>query len=688
MPKRAYPESKRVDVVDELHGVKVADPYRWLENLDSEETAAWVKAQNQVTFAFLEAIPERAALLDRLTRLWDYEKYGVPLLKGGRAFFAKNDGLQDQSPLYVIDSPHATEAAAPRKLLDPNTLSSDGTTALVGWAPSDDGKLLAYGLAVAGSDWMEWRVRDVETGADRDDHLKWIKFSGASWTPDGSGFYYSRYDEPKEGQALEEANYWHKLYFHRLGTPQAEDELVYHRPDEKEWFFGGGLTEDGRYLIISVSKGTDAKNLVFYRDVAAGGPIVELIAPPFEAEFRFVGNEGPRFWFKTTLDAPRGKLIAIDVTRPERAAWRTVIPEAPERLEGVSLLQDVFVATYLEDAHSAVRVFALDGTRLEDVELPGLGTVMGFGGERKDVETWYAFTGFSTPTEIWHWDVRTRKSTPWRRPVVDFDPAKFVTEQVFFHSKDGTRVPMFLCYKKGLARDGRNRCYLYGYGGFDVALTPMYMVSAQVWMEHGGVFVVANLRGGGEYGEEWHKAGTRLHKQNVFDDFIAAAEWLIANGWTSPPLLAIGGASNGGLLVGACMTQRPELYGACLPAVGVMDMLRFHKFTIGWAWVDDYGSADDPEEFRALYAYSPLHNLRPGTSYPATMISTADHDDRVVPAHSFKFAAALQAAQAGEAPVLIRIEVRAGHGMGKPTRKLIEEVADKWAFLLAVLQPR
>jgi prolyl oligopeptidase len=680
MPKRP-PETRRADVVDELHGVKIADPYRWLEDLDSEETAAWVKAQNEVTFELLEGVPERAALRERLTRLWDFEKYGVPVIKGGRAFFAKNDGLQDQSPLYVADSLDGE----PRLLLDPNTLSADGTTALAAWVPSSDGTLLAYGLTFGGSDWMDWKVLDVASGKDLADHLKWIKFSAVSWTRDGKGFYYSRYDEPRPGQALEDANYWNKLFFHRLGTSQAEDELVYERKDEKEWGFYGGVTEDGRYLVITIWRSTEPKNLLYYRDLEAGGPIVELIPAPFEAEFRFVANEGPLFWFKTNLGAPRGKLIAIDITDPAREKWRTVIPEAPERLEGVSLLQDVFVAAYLQDAHSVVRVLALDGTRLEDVALPGLGTVMGFDGERHDELTFYSFAGFTTPTEIWRWEPKTRRSTPWRRPKVDFDPGAFETRQVFYTSKDGTRVPMFVCHKKGLVLDGSARCYLYGYGGFDVAVTPQFMVSALVWMELGGVYAVANLRGGGEYGEDWHRAGTRLLKQNVFDDFIAAAEWLIANRYTTTPRLAIGGGSNGGLLVGACMTQRPDLFGAALPTVGVLDMLRFHKFTIGWAWVDDYGSADDPEEFRALLAYSPLHNVRPGTRYPATLISTADHDDRVVPAHSFKFAAALQAAQAGDAPVLIRIDVRAGHGMGKPTGKLIDEIADKWAFLLKVL---
>jgi prolyl oligopeptidase len=709
-----YPPARRADVVDDYHGTLVPDPYRWLEDPDSDETRAWIEAENALTEAFLAAVPARARIRRRLTELWDYEKYGVPFKRGGRYFLFQNDGLQNQSVLYTLDRLDG----APRPLLDPNLLSPDGTVALSGVAVSEDGTLLAYGLSVSGSDWQEWRVREVATGADLPDCLRWIKFSGTSWAHDGSGFFYSRYAEPNEKTMFEEANYFQKLYFHRLGTSQDEDVLIYERPDEKEWGFDGEVTEDGRYLVITVWQGTERRNRVFYweigdgrRDVGgsspgagrdgtaghvAGGdrpaagnghsplPVVALLND-FDAAYHFIGNDGPLFWFQTDLDAPRGRVIAIDIRAPARASWREVIPEAAETLEGVSLVGDRFIARYLKDAHARVRVFALDGTHERDVVLPGLGTVEGFGGRRTDKETFYSFTGFTTPTTIYRYDVTTGESTVFRRPRVDFDPDDYETTQVFYPSMDGTRVPMFITHRKGLVRDGNLPTYLYGYGGFNISVTPAFSAAMLVWMEMGGVYAVANLRGGGEYGEEWHRAGMKHRKQNVFDDFIAAAEWLIAQGYTSPRRLAIGGGSNGGLLVGACLTQRPELFAAALPAVGVMDMLRFHKFTIGWGWVSDYGSPDDPEDFKALYAYSPLHNLRPGTAYPATLITTADHDDRVVPAHSFKFAAALQAAQGGPAPVLIRIETKAGHGAGKPTTKLIEEAADRWAFLVRVL---
>lgn len=676
-----YPESATVTQVDDYHGVKVADPYRWLEDLDSEQTRAWVEAQNEVTFGYLEEIPARERIGRRLTELWDYEKYGIPFKQGGRYFLTKNDGLQNQSVLYTMDSLDGP----PRILLDPNKLSKDGTVALTSYAISEDGKLMAYGLSTAGSDWQEWRVRDVQTGQDLSDHLEWVKFSGASWTHDGQGFFYSRYDEPEEGTELAAANYYHKLFYHRLGTPQSQDALTYERPDEKEWGFDGEVTEDGRFLIITVWKGTQRENLVSYKDLAApGSEVVELINA-FEAAYHFVGNDGPVFWFHTDLEAPRSRVLAINVASPARENWRELIPQAPETLRNVSVVNDMFVCSYLKDAHTQVKVFDLQGDFVREATFPSLGTAVGFGGKRRYKETFYGFTGFTYPTTIYRYDMVTGESTVFRRPQVDFEPDDYVTRQVFYRSKDGTRVPMFITHKKGLKLDGRAPTYLYGYGGFNAALTPWFSVSNLVWMEMGGVYAVANIRGGGEYGKTWHEAGKKLNKQNCFDDFIAAAEWLIANRYTCKEKLAIGGGSNGGLLVAACMTQRPDLFGAVLPAVGVLDMLRFHKYTIGWAWVSDYGCSDDPDEFKALYAYSPLHNLRAGRAYPATFITTADHDDRVVPAHSFKFAAALQAAHSGAAPVLIRIETRAGHGGGKPTSKQIEEVTDRWAFLVRAL---
>jgi prolyl oligopeptidase len=544
---------------------------------------------------------------------------------------------------------------------------------------------MAYGLSTGGSDWIEYRVRDVATKEDKKDHLKWIKFSGASWTKDNRGFFYSRYDEPNEKTQLEEVNYYQKLYYHRLGTSQAEDILIYHRPDQKEWGFDGSVTEDGRYLIISVWRGTDPKNLIFYKDLSVPqAEVIELISE-FEANYNFIDHDDSLFWIKTDLNAPRGRAIAIDINNPAKENWQEIIPEAEETLEGIGVLNNQFVADYLKDARSLVKIFALDGQFVREIELPGIGSVSGFDGKRYDTETFYVFTSFTTPSTIYRYDMVTGKSTIFRQPEVNFNPDDYETKQIFYYSKDGTKIPMFITHKKGLKLDSNNPTCLYGYGGFNASLTPTFSISNLVWMEMGGVYAVPNLRGGGEYGEEWHQAGMKANKQNVFDDFIAAAEWLIANNYTSSSKLAIAGGSNGGLLVSACMSQRPELFAAALPAVGVMDMLRFHKFTIGWAWCSEYGNPDSEEDFKILYAYSPLHNLKPGTKYPATMITTADRDDRVVPAHSFKFAAALQEAHAGDNPVLIRIDTKAGHGAGKPTLKIIEEVADKWAFLVETL---
>jgi prolyl oligopeptidase len=552
--------------------------------------------------------------------------------------------------------------------------------ALSGYSVPDDGKLFAYGLAVAGSDWQEWKVRDVETGKDLEDDLKWIKFSGASWNHDGSGFFYSRYDEPKgTGEHLQETNFFHKLHFHKIGTPQTQDELIYENKEHKDWLFGSTVTEDGGYLIIVVSKGSDPKNQIFYRDLLhSDGKVVELLNKQ-DATYDFIGNEGNVFWFRTNLNAPKGRIVAIDVQDPDEI--KEIVPQGDDKLESVSLVGNLFVANYLRDAHSVVRLFEVNGKSAGEIALPGLGTVTGFTGKRKDTETFYSYVSFTEPPTIFRYDFKSGQSSVLFRPKVDFKSDDYTTEQVFYQSKDGTRVPMFLTYKKGLEKNGQNPTLLHGYGGFDISITPNFTPANAVWLEMGGIYAEANLRGGGEYGEEWHLAGTKERKQNVFDDFIAAGEWLIANKYTSTPKLAITGRSNGGLLVGACLTQRPDLWGVALPAVGVMDMLRFQKFTIGWAWASDYGSSDNAEEFKALYKYSPLHNIKPA-KYPPTLITTADHDDRVFPGHSFKFAATLQAAQKGDAPVLIRIESRAGHGAGKPTTKQIEDVTDQWSFLV------
>jgi len=680
-PALDYPIARRSDQVDEYHGVRVPDPYRWLEDVDSEETRAWIAAQNELTQSYLAGIPARAEIMARLTELWDYPTYGIPHRRGGRYFYTHNTGLQNQDVLYVA----ASLDAEPRVLLDPNTWSQDGTVALAGWSPSEDGSLVAYGIAGAGSDWREWKVRDVATGEDLPDRLQWIKFSGVSWKKDGSGFFYSRYDEPRAEVQYTGVNYYQKLYFHQLGDPQERDRLVYHRPDEKEWGFDGHVTEDGRYLIISVWRGTERKNQIFYQDLTQpDAPVVELLTG-FDFAYDFVGNEGGTFWFHTDAGAPLRRVIAVEIAAPERDHWSEVIPEAPHVLRDVSVVGERFLASYLRDASSHVRVFDLAGQHLRDVELPALGTAGGFGGRRSDRETFYAFSNYTTPGTIYRYDVETGDRSVFRKPQLGFDPAAYTTRQVFYESRDGTRVPMFVTHKRGLELDGSHPTILYAYGGFNSAQTPGFSVTNLVWLERGGIYAVANLRGGGEYGRAWHEAGMKDKKQNVFDDFIAAAEWLIANQYTSRQRLAMRGGSNGGLLVGAVMTQRPDLFAAAVPAVGVMDMLRYHKFTIGWAWVSEYGSSDDPAEFQTLAAYSPLHNLKPGTPYPATLVTTADHDDRVVPGHSFKFAAQLQHAHAANVPVLIRIETRAGHGAGTPTAKLIEAAADVLAFLTAAL---
>ena len=679
-----YPDTRTVAVEDEFHGRAVADPYRWLEDdiRESQEVADWVEAQNEIAFSYLAAIPERDAIRARLQELWDYERFGTPRRIAGRYFFTRNDGLQNQSVLYT----QATLDSAPTVLLDPNTWSEDGTVSLGGWVVSDDGRYLAYARSRAGSDWNDWHVREVDTLRDLPDRLGWSKFGTVSWTGDGLGFFYTRFPEPRSGEAYQAPNLHQKVYYHRLGTPQSADVLVYGRGDEPEWIFGTHVTEDGRYLVVDVWKDTDDKNQVLIKDLFEPYGTFLALIPRFDHGFEFIGNDGRVFYFETDFLAPKGRVIAIDIAEPEESAWREIIPEAEETLRGVSFAGGVLIASYLKDVTSSVRLFRTDGTHIRDVGFPGLGTVRGFGGRQSDTEVFYNYSSFNLPASIYRYDIVTGESALWRQPEVDFDPQDFAVRQVFYRSGDGTRVPMFIAHRRDAELDGNRPTLLYGYGGFNISMLASYSAARLAWMEMGGVYAQPNLRGGSEYGEEWHEAGKTLQKQNVFDDFIAAAEWLIANDYTRPEKLAIQGRSNGGLLVGAAMTQRPELFGAALPAVGVMDMLRYHRFTAGRYWVEEYGDVGDPDEFEALFAYSPYHNLRPGTSYPATLVTTADTDDRVVPGHSFKFAAALQAAHAGEPPVLIRIETGAGHGSGKPTSKLIDETADLWAFLVATLR--
>ena len=676
----SYPATKKEDLVETLHGVEVSDPYRWLEDLDSPETKEWVRAQNEVTFPYLKALPDREKLKNELTLLWNYERYGLPEKEGAFYFFSRNTGLQNQSVLYVSEGLDGK----PRVLLDPNTLSADGTVALAGTSVSPDGKYLAYGISRGGSDWREWLVREVVSAQDLEDKLEWVKFSVASWTRDSKGFFYSRYDEP-EGDILEETNYFQKIYYHQIGDPQEKDRLVYERPDHKNWGLGGVVTDDGRYLIIRVSQGTDERNRVYYQDLNSSGEVVGLL-DDFDASYSFVGNQGPLFWFRTDLDAPRGRLIQIDTRRPQREHWVELVPQVAHTLRGASVLNHSFVLSYLRDAHSYVQIRELSGKKIRELELPGIGAVSGFAGKIDDRETFYRFSSYVDPGTIYHYDLESGGSTIYRESSIKFDASAYETTQAFYESKDGTRIPMFITYRKDLELDGKNSTLLYGYGGFNIPQTPRFSVSNAVWIRNGGVYAVANLRGGGEFGEEWHQAGMKANKQNVFDDFIAAAEWLIEMNYTSTAQLGIAGGSNGGLLVGACLIQRPDLFGATLPAVGVMDMLRFHKFTIGWAWVSDYGSPDDPADFPSIYAYSPYHNIRDGVDYPPTLVTTADHDDRVVPSHSFKFAARLQEAQRGSSPILIRIGTRAGHGSGKPTSMQIEEAADRLAFLATHLR--
>ncbi len=675
-----YPETKTVDHVDEYFGVKVPDRFQWLENdvRESPDVEEWVDAQNKVTFGYLKQLPNREAIEKRLTALWDYEKFSAPFKIADKYYFRKNDGLQNQSVLYRMD----TLDSEPVMVIDPNTWSDDGTIALSGLAFSDDGTHIAYGIQDGGSDWRTWRIMEAESGKLLDDKLEWLKFGGISWLKDGSGFYYSRFPAPAEGEAFQSLNLNNKIYFHQLGTSQDDDELVYEDPENPEWGFNATVTEDGDYLVITVWKGTDDRYQIYYKSLLNEGAELVKLIDNFENEYSFIENYGSVFYFKTKLDAPNGKLIAIDVENPDRENWKTIVPEAEEALQGISLVNDTFICSYLKDAKTQIKMYDREGKFVREVKFPGIGTANGFGGKKDYTETFYSFSSFATPPSIYRYDMKTGESSLIRQAKVDFNQDDFEVKQVFYQSKDGTTVPMFIAHKKGIELDGTNPTLLYGYGGFNISITPGFSVTRLQWMEMGGVLAVANLRGGGEYGEKWHKAGTKTNKQNVFDDFISAAEWLVANNYTSPQHLAIQGGSNGGLLVGACMTQRPDLFGACLPAVGVMDMLKFQNWTAGRYWVDDYGSSTNSKpEFDALYAYSPYHNLKDGTSYPPTMITTADTDDRVVPGHSFKFAARLQEAHEGNNPVLIRIETRAGHGSGKPTTKRIEEAADQWAFI-------
>ncbi len=679
-----YPKTKRGDQVDDYHGTKVPDPYRWLEAdvRESKDVAAWVEAENKVTNAYLEAIPEREPIKKRLTELWNFERFSLPTQKDGVYFYSRNDGLENQSVLYAADSLKAN----PRELLNPNTWSKDGTVSLAGTAISPKAKYLAYGKSEGGSDWHTWHVLDLNTGKPLTDQLNWIKFSNVSWTKDGKGFYYTRYPEPEKGTKFQGLAFNASLCYHRVGTPQSEDTVVYKRPDHPDWGLGAGVTDDGRYLVISIWKGTDHRNPVVYRDLQAPkGGMVDLIEG-FEHKYDFVGNEGPVFFFVTDQEAPKGRLIAIDTRKPERKNWKEIIPTTKNALQGISMVGNVFIGSYLKDASSYTRVFDLEGKLIRDVNLPGIGTTSGFGGERGDTETFYSYSSFAVPPSIYRYDLKTGKSELWKQPKVKFDPADYETKQVFYASKDGAKIPMFITAKKGLALTGNNPTLLYGYGGFNISITPTFKVSILDWMEMGGVYAVANIRGGGEYGQDWHKAAIKLHRPKAYEDFIAAAEWLIDQKYTRTDKLAIQGRSNGGLLVGAVMCKRPDLFGACLPGVGVMDMLRFHKFTAGRYWVDDYGSSEDANEFKVLHSYSPYHNLKKGVKYPATLCVTADHDDRVVPSHTFKFIAELQYCQEGPAPVLARIDTKAGHGAGRSTAQMIDEVADEWAFLVKNLK--
>lgn len=675
----AYPHTHCGDVTETLHGEQVADPYRWLEDPAAPATRDWVDQQNALFDRYIQQCPQRGRFRARLEQLWNHERFGLPLRRGGHIFFTHNPGLANQSILRVSD---ALDQPG-RVLLDANKLSEDGTVALHAWSPNRDGTLVAWAQSSGGSDWLEWRVRQVATGQDLPDRVQWCKWTGASWLADGSGFFYGKYPPPQDGKALEEANRFHHLCFHRIGTDQSQDAVVMRSDEHPDWMFDGYVTPDGAWLIVTITRGTDPTCAVWCKDLANDGPLREVVGG-FAAEYSFVTHHDGRFIFKTDADAPLGRVVTVNPNRPADPPVE-LIAEQPDALVAVTRVGNALLCNHLRDAHSAVLVRDLDGKQVRQMSLPGIGTVGGLGGRPQDTDTFMSFTSFTVPTALYRYEVATDRLEMWRAPSVAVDASQFETTQHFVTSSDGTQVPLFLVHRKDLKPgDGGHPTFLYGYGGFSISMTPMFSVSVVTWLEAGGVLAVACTRGGGEYGETWHKAGTRERKQNVFDDFYACAEHLIAAGWTSPPRLGIGGGSNGGLLVGASVTQRPELFGAAVCMVGVLDMLRFHRFTIGWAWKDDYGDPDVAPDYSFLKAYSPLHNVKRGTHYPATLLVTADHDDRVVPAHSYKFAAAMQAAQGGPAPILLRVDTRAGHGAGKSTAKAIEEEADKWAFLARV----
>jgi len=670
-----YPPTKKGDVKDTYFGTVVEDPYRWLEDDNSPETAEWVKAQNQLTFGYLAKLPYRDQIKTRLTELWDYPKYGTPFKEAGKYFFYKNNGLQNQSVLYTTND----LAAEPTVLLDPNTLSNDGTAALTSVEVSNDGKYLMYQIAKSGSDWNEIFVKNIETGEMFPDHIVWVKFSGINWCNDG--FFYSAYDKPEAGSELSKANEFQKVYFHKLGTEQAADQLIVSDQNNPKRMFGAGLTDDKRFLLISKSEGTSG-NALDFKDLSKKNNGFVSLMDSYKYEFNPVENIGDDLFVLTNYKAPKYRLVRINTTKPEETNWVDIIPEKKDVLESVRLIAGKLVVNYMTDAHNKTEVYSYDGVLDHEIQLPGIGTVSAFSGKKEETIAYYSYTSFNTPGEIYKYDFTTKKSSLYFRPEVKFNPDDFDVKQEFYTSKDGTKVPMFIVHKKGLELNGKNSTLLYAYGGFNISLTPAFSASRIVFLENGGVYAMANLRGGGEYGEEWHKAGTKMQKQNVFDDFISAAEYLISQKYTSSEKLAIQGGSNGGLLIGTVTNQRPDLFRVALPAVGVMDMLRFHKFTIGWAWADDYGTSDDNAEmFNYLYKYSPYHNIKKGTTYPAILATTADHDDRVVPAHTFKYMARMQEYNAGKLPVLVRIDTKAGHGAGKPTAKVIEEYTDLWAFV-------
>lgn len=671
--KIIYPDTKKVDQVDDYFGTKVEDPYRWLEDDNSEETKQWVEAENKITFDYLAKIPFREQLREKLTKIWDYPKYSVTFKRKGHYFFFKNDGMQNQSVLYIQDSLYGE----PEVLLDPNKFSEDGTVALGNLAISNDGKYLAYTTSTSGSDWNEAHVMDIGTKQKLDDLVKWIKFSGLSWRDDG--FYYSRYDEPEEGTELSNKNEFHKVYYHKLGTTQDQDVLIYENKEYPQRNYNVDLTEDERFLMLYEMESSSG-NALYVKDLSKENAEFVPIYSEFEKEIHVIDNIGDKLLVMTNIDAPKYQLVMIDPENPGQENWQIIIPEKEEVLESAKLAGGKLLVSYMKDASDKAFVYSTEGDFIAEVDLPGIGSIGGFSGRKDDNIAFYSFTSFLYPTTIFKYDIDNNTSEVFRAPEFDFNADDYITEQIFYESKDGTKVPMFLTHKKDINLDGNNPLFLYGYGGFNISITPSFSVSRLPFIENGGIYVIANIRGGGEYGEEWHDAGKQLNKQNVFDDFIAAAEYLIKNKYTSPDKIAIAGGSNGGLLVGACMTQRPDLFKVALPAVGVMDMLRYHKFTIGWAWAGDYGTSDDSTMFHYLLGYSPLHNIKDGVEYPATLITTADHDDRVVPAHSFKFAATLQAKHKGDNPVLIRIETKAGHGAGKPTSKQIDESTDIWAF--------